>query len=120
MTSALTTDRLSSLPLQEFLTAVAAPSPAPGGGSVAALAGALGGALVAMVARLTLGRERYVASQDEMAWVKEEGLALQQRLTDRVDADAAAYQVVADACALPSDQVENRAYRSAAIEAALR
>ena len=51
---------LSDLSIREFLDELASPSPAPGGGSAAALAGAIGAALVAMVCRLTIGRKNYL------------------------------------------------------------
>ena len=64
------TPQLINLTLTEFADALGSDQTAPGGGSAAALAGALGGALAVMVARLTLGRAKYAAHQDEMAVVE--------------------------------------------------
>ena len=52
--------------LAAFLDELASSSPAPGGGSVAALSGALGSALTAMVCNLTIGKKKYAAVEDEM------------------------------------------------------
>jgi len=59
-------DKLTDKTLVDFLDALASSAPAPGGGSVAALAGALGAALVSMVCNLTLGKKKYADVQDEI------------------------------------------------------
>ncbi len=102
-----------------FLDAVAAETPAPGGGSVAALAGALAAALTAMVARLTLGRKRYEPVQGEMKGLVEEAEWLRQALASRVAEDAAAYDQVVAAYRLPKGTDEEQDARRNAIQAAL-
>jgi glutamate formiminotransferase/formiminotetrahydrofolate cyclodeaminase len=102
-----------------FLDAVAAGTPAPGGGSVAALAGALATALAAMVARLTLGRKRYEAIQAEMEALVAEAERLREVLTARIAEDADAYTQVAVAYRLPKATKEERAARTTAIQKAL-
>ena len=57
---------LTTKTVNEFIDEVASSSPAPGGGSVAALAGALGAALTAMVTNLTIGKKKYLSVQGEM------------------------------------------------------
>jgi formiminotetrahydrofolate cyclodeaminase len=112
--------RLCDLTVDKFLTALADATPAPGGGSAAALAGALGGALVAMVARLTLDRECYASVQEEMARVRDHAEALRLCLTALVDADAAAYDRVTAAYRLPKDTETARFQRAEAIQQALK
>jgi glutamate formiminotransferase/formiminotetrahydrofolate cyclodeaminase len=103
----------------EFLDAVAAGTPAPGGGSVAALAGALAAALAAMVARLTLGRKRYEPVQEEMEAIVAEAERLRASLAARAVEDAEAYNQVVAALRLPKGTDEERSGRQAAIQDAL-
>jgi glutamate formiminotransferase/formiminotetrahydrofolate cyclodeaminase len=98
-----------------FSAAVAEPTPAPGGGSVAAHVAALGAALVQMVAGLTVGRKKYAAVDAEMQRVRDDAKTLTARLHALVDEDASAYGVVTEAYKLPKDAPE----RSAVIDAAL-
>jgi len=89
--------------LDGWLEELAGGTPAPGGGSAAALAGALAGALVAMVARLTVGRKPYAAVQPRVAEILAEADALRAQLRRLVDDDAAAYAKVSAAYRLPKD-----------------
>src|SRR5207245_5127454 len=94
-------------------------APVPGGGSAAALAGALAGALVAMVARLTTGRKAYAAVQGRVAEIVAEADALRAQLRRLVDDDAAAYARVSAAHKLPQDAPgRRRAVDEAAVGAA--
>lgn len=111
--------RADSLPCTEFLDAVAAGTPAPGGGSVAALASALAAALVAMVARLTLGRKRYEAAQAEMEALVAKAEQLRGSLAARVVQDATAYNQVVAAFRLPKGSDEERSARRMAVQEAL-
>ncbi len=77
-----------------FLEAVASNRPTPGGGSVAALAGALAASLAHMVAGLTVNRKKYVEVQDKVTAVLEEAVTLRQQLTDAITEDAAAFEAV--------------------------
>ncbi len=101
-----------------FLDAVAAKSPTPGGGSVAALAGALAAALAAMVGRLTVGRRKYADVNDEVSEVIVKAETLRRALTARIDEDAAAFDAVMAAYKLPKGTEEEQAARSAAIQEA--
>ncbi|MDH7485524.1 MAG: cyclodeaminase/cyclohydrolase family protein [Anaerolineae bacterium] len=107
-------------PLATFLEQLASGEPAPGGGSAAALAGALAAALVSMVCRLTLGRERFAAVQTEMQEALQQAERLRGRLTQAVDDDARAYAAVVAACRLPRGSQAEQEARAAAIQAALQ
>jgi len=89
--------------LDGWLGELAGGTPVPGGGSAAALAGALAGALVAMVARLTVGRKAYSSVQGRAAEILAEADALRAQLRRLVDDDAAAYAKVSAAYRLPKD-----------------
>src|SRR2546429_4522173 len=89
--------------LDGWLDELAGGAPVPGGGSAAALAGALAAALVAMVARLTIGRKAYGGVQQRVAEILAEADALRAQLRRLVDDDAAAYAKVSAAYRLPKD-----------------
>jgi methenyltetrahydrofolate cyclohydrolase len=112
--------QLISLTLTEFADALGSDQAAPGGGSASALAGALGGALAVMVARLTLGRTKYAAHQDEMAVVEVRADLLKTKLLALVDADTSAYDQVTEAYRLPKDTDAQKAVRTAAVQAAFK
>jgi methenyltetrahydrofolate cyclohydrolase len=112
--------RLVNLTVTEFADALASGDPAPGGGSAAALAGALGAALAGMVSRLTLGRGQYAEHEAEMAVVERRADALRQELLTLVDADTLAYTRVMEAYRLPRQTPEEKALRTAAVQAALK
>jgi len=101
--------------LDAWIQELAGPSPTPGGGSAAALAGALAAALVAMVCRLTTGRKAYAAVQDRVAAILQEVEAAQRAQRALVDLDAAAYDLVRLAYLVPKDHPE----RAAAVDDAL-
>lgn len=101
-----------------FLDAVAANSPAPGGGAVAALAGALAAALVAMVGRLTVGKRRYADVQDEMAEAVAQAEKLRAALVAGMDEDSAAFNAVMAAYKLPKSTADEQRARDAAIQKA--
>ena len=101
--------------LDGWLDELAGGAPVPGGGSAAALAGALAGALVAMVARLTLGRTAYGGVQARVAEILAEAEALRSQLRRLADEDAVAYTRVSTAYKLPKDSPA----RSRAVDEAL-
>jgi glutamate formiminotransferase/formiminotetrahydrofolate cyclodeaminase len=105
--------------LSGFVASVASPSPVPGGGSVAALAGALGGALAQMVAGLTVGKKKYAAVDAQMKEIALDAAALVNELSVLVARDAAAYAAVAVAHKLPKEPESAAAARSAAVTQAL-
>jgi glutamate formiminotransferase/formiminotetrahydrofolate cyclodeaminase len=105
--------------LSGFVAAVASPSPAPGGGSVAAHVGALGAALAQMVAGLTVGKKKYAAVDSEMRDVALRAAALANTLSALVARDAEAYTEVTAAYKLPQEPEAAAATRRAAVTAAL-
>lgn len=99
-----------------FTASVAAATPAPGGGSVAAHVGALGAALAQMVAGLTAGRKKYAAVDAEMRAIGLRAATLVTELQSLVERDAKAYGEVTKAYKLPQDTDEQVAARTAAID----
>ena len=110
--------RLRDLRLGEFAQEVASSSPAPGGGSVAAYAGVQGYALVAMVCRLTLGREKFSAVQDEIKSLLEVAVEKQEQLLVLVEEDTQGFTMVMEALRLPKDCEEEKMFRREALEKA--
>jgi len=106
--------------LSGFLDELASSSPAPGGGSVAALAGALGAALTSMVCNLTIGKKKYAGVEEDMKTILKESEELRARFTLLIDQDADAFNKVMEALSLPKDDESQRALRDAAITAATK
>ncbi|ATW25170.1 cyclodeaminase/cyclohydrolase family protein [Candidatus Formimonas warabiya] len=105
---------------REFLDELAAQSPAPGGGSVSALAGSLGGALVSMVARLTVGKEEFNPVREEMHEVVARAEELRSRLTGLIDRDTEAFNRVMGAYRLPKGTEAEKGARAQAIQEAMK
>jgi len=112
--------KLADMTVTQFVDTVASDAPAPGGGSVAALAGSIGAALTAMVACLTQGRKKYAEYAEYAAEVEKKGVDLKARLLDVMDRDTEAFNVVSDAFGMPKDTDEQKAARSAAIQEGLK
>jgi len=106
--------------IRDFAEETAAPTPTPGGGSVAAVCGAVSAALARMVAGLAIGKDDYRDFQDELQRIQEEGRSLQDRLLALADEDSAAYDAVAAALKLPKATPEEKKWRSEAIQLALK
>lgn len=106
--------------IQQFLDELASKAPTPGGGSAAAIMGAMGAALVSMVCNLTMGKKNYEAVEDDMKEVLERAENLRERLTDMIRADVEAFDRVMAAYGLPKDSDEQRQARSQAIQEALK
>ena len=102
----------------DFLDALASGTAAPGGGSAAAHAGALAAALVSMVARLTIGKKKYVQVEGQMQAILDEAEALRAELTTAVKRDSAAFEAVMEAFKLPKDTPAEQEARLQAIEEA--
>jgi len=109
---------LRELTVADYLEKAAAAEPTPGGGSVAALAGALGAAMGAMVAGYTAGRPAYAAVDADMRSALAAFDDARKRLLAVVDEDALAYATIDAAYRLPKDTDERKRERSAAIRAA--
>ena len=100
----LTTDRdPRSVVGGRFLDALASGEPTPGGGSAAAYAGAMGAGLVAMVARLTIGKKKYAEVEVQMQALLDETETLCSELTAAVESDSAAFESVMAAFRCPKD-----------------
>jgi formiminotetrahydrofolate cyclodeaminase len=106
--------------IQELLEELASGSATPGGGSAAALAGAMGAALVSMVCKLTSGKPRFAAVQDELQGVLAEAEFLWRRLADLAEADSRAFDQVMAAYRLPKETPEEQTQRHAAVQSALQ
>ena len=106
--------------IESYLDRLASVEPEPGGGSVAALVGALGAALVTMVTNLTLGKDKFAPVQDDMASIQAESERLRRELEALVTLDAHAYGAVAAAMKLPRGDEAQRAERSRVLQAALK
>jgi glutamate formiminotransferase/formiminotetrahydrofolate cyclodeaminase len=103
---------------EAFINALAAGTPTPGGGSAAAYVGTMGAALVAMVARLTLGKAEYANIETQMQSILNEVEMLRAVLSAAVEADSAAFEAVMAAYRLPSDSDDAKAQRTTAIQEA--
>jgi len=107
---------LVNMTLRGFADELSMDSPAPGGGSVAALCGALSAALAAMVANLTVGKKGYEAVHDDMVATAVRGQALKDQLLDAVDRDTRAFNKVMEAFRLPKTTPEQAAEKDRAVE----
>lgn len=103
-----------------FLDSLAAATPAPGGGSAAAYAGALAAALVAMVARLTIGKKKYVSVEAQMIEILNQAEKLRAELTAAVVEDSAAFEGVMTAFKLSTETAGQESLRNQAIEEATK
>jgi glutamate formiminotransferase/formiminotetrahydrofolate cyclodeaminase len=111
---------LVKMDLRQFCNETLSDSPAPGGGSVAALMGALGASLAGMVANLSAGKRGW---DDKLNYFSDWAVKAQQlkdELLALVDEDTAAFNKVMDAFALPKDSAEEKKARSSAIEQAIK
>jgi formiminotetrahydrofolate cyclodeaminase len=106
--------------IAEFLDDLASERPAPGGGGAAAVCGAIGAALVSMVANLTIGKKNYEAVSEDLKAVNAKAEALRAELTHAIEEDVAAFNAVMGAYGLPRASEDEKAKRTAAIQAALK
>jgi formiminotetrahydrofolate cyclodeaminase len=105
--------------IEPFLDALASQSATPGGGSAAAIIGAMGAALVSMVCNLTIGKKKYADVEDEMTNVLNEAERLRRALTDMIQDDVQAFDAVMGAYRMAKETDAEKAVRSEAIQAAL-
>jgi glutamate formiminotransferase/formiminotetrahydrofolate cyclodeaminase len=102
----------------DFIENLASSTPTPGGGSAAAFSGAMGAALVSMVAGLTIGKKKYTEAEPEMKDIRKHAEGLRVELMQTVEDDAIAFEAVMGALKLPKDSESQLAARSAALEIA--
>jgi formiminotetrahydrofolate cyclodeaminase len=110
--------RLAALSLSDFAAALASDAPAPGGGSAAAAGGANAAGLLAMVVRLTLGREKHKAAWEDLAPLVDRLDGARARLLELVDEDTKAFDGVLAARRLPKGSDDEKAARQRAIDEA--
>lgn len=111
--------KLAEMNVTEFTQLLASDTPAPGGGSTAALEGALGAALTAMVCRLTTEKEQFAACRNLVTEIQDKAEALRLAFLSAMDSDTEAFLQVSKAFSLPKTTDEEKAVRSAAIQAGL-
>ena len=104
----------------QFLDALAAGTPTPGGGGAAAVMGAMGAALVSMVANLTIGKKGYEAVEADMKALLDASEALRRRMQAMVAEDAQAFDSLMAAYRLPKASDDEKAARGAAIQQGLK
>jgi formiminotetrahydrofolate cyclodeaminase len=107
-------------PIDQFLDRLASSAPTPGGGSAAAVMGAMGAALTSMVCNVTIGKKGLEGVEASMLAVRAESARLQVRLTEMMAEDIAAFDGLMAAYKLPKATEEDKARRSTAIESSLR
>jgi len=107
-------------PMKKYLDESASGASTPGGGSVAALAGALGAALTSMVCNFTVGKKKYKDVEAEVAEILEKSEKLRSDLTELMQADTEAYGGVSEAYGMPRKTSEEKKARTKAIQAALK
>jgi methenyltetrahydrofolate cyclohydrolase len=111
---------ITQRPLETFLDELASGAPTPGGGSAAAVIGAMGAALISMVCNVTIGKKGHEAVEAEMRSVRDESERLRARLTSMVADDIAAFDGLMAAYRLPKVSDEEKSQRAAAIQSTLR
>jgi formiminotetrahydrofolate cyclodeaminase len=111
---------LSSLSVTDLLNEIASNSPAPGGGSVSALAASLGAALTSMVCRLTIGKKKYIDVQSEIEKVLKRSEDLRVQFISLIDEDTEAFNKVMAAYGLLKETEEQKVKRTAEIQSALK
>lgn len=112
--------KLEQLSVHDFILELSSVSAAPGGGSVAALCGALGAGLSAMVSRLTKGRGKLKDNREPMEEFKRASDDLARRFLMLVQEDTDAYQQVMAALKLPKEREEQKASRQVAIDESMK
>lgn len=109
---------MKDLALGNFTDRLASADPTPGGGSAAAVAGALAAALVAMVARTTLGKRKFADRQAAMEAIRDEADVLWRDLLGQAEADARAFDAVLAASRMPQGTSDEEVRRGVAIQEA--
>lgn len=112
--------RMTEHNVVDFIKLMASDTPAPGGGSASALAGAVGAALGCMVAEFTIGKPKYAASEETMKEILNEAGSLSDLLVGCIDKDTEAFNCVTSVFAMPKSTEEEKADRKNAMQEALK
>jgi formiminotetrahydrofolate cyclodeaminase len=107
-------------PMKDFVEDTAARLPAPGGGSVAALVGSLGAALLCMVGNYTVGKKQYERVEGEMVRILKTLDGLKDELSSLIQEDIKAYQKYSHASGLPKDTPGQKEARNRALQLSLK
>jgi formiminotetrahydrofolate cyclodeaminase len=110
---------LLDLSVRSLLGALASQAPTPGGGTAAALAGAIAAALVEMTANLTVGKPKFAEVDEQARSIASAAARLRRQFQDKAEADARAFGRVSAAYKLPKSSEAERQERTASIQAAL-
>jgi glutamate formiminotransferase/formiminotetrahydrofolate cyclodeaminase len=108
---------LANMKVNDFVDEVSRDTPAPGGGSIAALAGALGSALASMVVNLSIGKGEYDDQYEELCALAERAQDIKDALVRSIDADTEAFNEVIKGLRMPKDTAEQVEVRSQVIRA---
>lgn len=111
---------LFSQPLREVLKVAASSEPVPGGGSVSAIAGCFGAAMVSMVANLTIGKRKYRDVEGRATEIRDRALSLMNRLEELVEEDMACFQRFMEVYKMSRDTEEQERTRNLLLEEALK
>ncbi|HSH63652.1 methenyltetrahydrofolate cyclohydrolase [Methyloceanibacter sp.] len=112
--------KIKDTAVEPFLDALASQTATPGGGSAAAIIGAMGAALVSMVCNLTIGKKKYADVEDEMKHVLGKAESLRRRLTSMIEDDVQAFDKVMAAYGMPKETDADKARRDDAIQVSLK
>jgi len=112
--------KLVKMNMKMFLDELASSSPAPGGGSVAALSGALGAALSSMVCNLTRGKQGYESAQEEIVEILQQTEELRKELTELIDKDTEAFNKVMEARKMSKETVDQKEHRQLELQDAFK
>ncbi|WP_315122066.1 cyclodeaminase/cyclohydrolase family protein [uncultured Clostridium sp.] len=111
---------LKELTVKDFIYETASDSPAPGGGSVAALSAASAAALIEMVANLTIGKKGYEDVQGEMEEVKKVTASYKEKFINYIDEDSESFNKIMAAFKMPKDTDEQKAERTKVVQSAFK
>ena len=106
--------------VEQFLDELASGKPTPGGGGAAAFSGAMGAALISMVAHLTIGKKGYEAVSEEVNQILKKSVALRAKLVAAINDDVDVFNQVMSSYGMPRETAEEKEGRTAAIQAALK
>lgn len=113
-------EELKCLSAEEFAARTATSAPVPGGGSVAALAGALAAALSEMVANLTIGKTKYAEVEDEMKELAAAGATIRRELIEGIRKDSTSFGAYMKALGMPKETESEKEARKAAMQLGLK